>query len=73
MAAGIIARPGTKAGPCKGTCKHLDCAETRARAASKCLYCRMPVGYDTRVYQHGDYTVHALCHEEAAEVNATLF
>ena len=73
MAVGIIARPGTKAGPCKGICKHLDCAETRALAKSKCLYCRMPVGYDVRVYQHGDYTVHALCHEEAAEVNATLF
>jgi hypothetical protein len=73
MAAGILPKPGTTYGPCKTRCKHLDCADTRARAKSRCLYCRKPVGFSVRVYQHGDYTVHALCHELAAEHNATLF
>jgi hypothetical protein len=73
MAAGILPKPGTQYGPCKTNCKHLDCAETRARAESKCLYCRKVVGYGLRVYQHGDYTLHARCHEDAADRNATLF
>ncbi len=73
MAAGILPKPGSKLGPCKDACKHIDCEETRDRATSQCLYCRKPVGYGVRVYQHGDYTVHARCHEEAAERNATLF
>jgi hypothetical protein len=73
MAAGILPKPGTKLGPCKAKCQHIDCAETRARATSLCLYCRKPVGYGTPVYFHGDYTVHAICHEVAAESNSTLF
>ena len=73
MAAGILPIPGSKFGPCKAPCKHIDCAETRSRAESTCLYCQKPVGYNVRVYQHGDYTVHARCHEEAAETNSTLF
>jgi hypothetical protein len=73
MAAGILAAPGTKVGPCRGKCQHIDCNETRERAESRCIYCREKVGYRVRVYQHGDYTVHARCHEEAAEANAALF
>jgi hypothetical protein len=73
MAAGILPAPGATAGPCKAKCKHIDCAETRDRAASKCLYCYKAVGFGVRVYQHGEYTVHARCHEEAAELNAAIF
>jgi hypothetical protein len=73
MAAGILPKPGSKVGPCVKACKHLDCAETRARATSKCIYCRKPVGFDVRIYQHGDYTVHARCHEDAADRNAAMF
>ncbi len=73
MAAGILPKPGTKGGPCKNACKHVDCADTRERAASTCLYCKKAVGYGVRVYQHGEYTVHADCHEEAAENNAAMF
>lgn len=73
MAAGILPKPGTKAGPCRGKCAHIDCTETRERAASTCLYCHKAVGFGARVYQHGDYTVHARCHEEAAELNSALF
>ena len=73
MAAGILPKPGSKLGPCAKRCKHIDCSETRGRAESTCLYCRKTVGYGVRVYQHGEYTVHARCHEDAAENNATLF
>ncbi len=73
MAAGILPKPGSTAGPCATRCDHIDCAETRGRAASICLYCRQAVGYGVRVYQHGEYTVHARCHEEAADGGATLF
>lgn len=73
MAAGVLPKPGSKTGPCKIACSHIDCQETRERAASHCLYCRKAVGYGVRVYQHGAYTVHARCHEEAADVNAALF
>jgi len=73
MAAGILPKPGAKYGPCKAACRHIDCAETRERAASTCLYCGKAVGFGARVYQHGEYTVHARCHEEAAEINACLF
>ena len=73
MTAGILPKPGSKLGPCKGTCKHIDCAETRGRAESSCLYCRQAIGYGVRVYQHGEYTVHAVCHEDAAEKGGALF
>ena len=73
MAAGLLPKPGTTVGPCAIPCKHADCADTRARAATKCLYCQKKVGYAVRVYFHGDYTVHARCHEDACERNAGLF
>jgi hypothetical protein len=73
MAAEIILAPGKMRGPCKGWCRHPECKDMKARARSKCLYCSKPVGYEVKVYQHGDYTVHAACHEDAAERNATLF
>lgn len=73
MAAGVLPAPGAKLGPCRGKCAHIDCNETRQRAESRCIYCREVVGYRVRVYQRGEYTVHARCHEEAAERNAALF
>jgi hypothetical protein len=73
MAAGILPKPGTKLGPCKKECGHIDCLQIRSEAECTCLYCRKKVGYGVRVYRHGDYMVHARCHEEAAELNATLF
>ena len=72
MAAGILPKPETKLGPCK-RCEHIDCAETRASAESLCLYCRKPVGYGVRIYRHDEYTVHARCHEDAAERGHCLF
>jgi hypothetical protein len=72
MSAGILPKPGSKAGPCK-RCEHIDCTDTRSRADSTCLYCHKTVGYGVRIYQHGDYTVHAICHEVAADSNSCLF
>jgi hypothetical protein len=54
MAAGVLPKPGTKFGPCKGTCEHRDCAATRSQAASACPSCGKPIEYDTRFYQQDD-------------------
>lgn len=49
MAATMIERPGVGMGPCL-ECKHEDCAEYRAEAASPCAICEKPIGYDTRFF-----------------------
>ena len=68
MAAAMLARPGTKTGPCKGECAHKDCAGTRSMAATLCLYCKKPIGYGVRFYRtEADGLAHALCFEEAIE------
>lgn len=64
--------PGSKYGPCAGTCSHTDCAEQRADAAKICQICGAPIGYGNRTYMRDrtdDPTVneitfvHALCLE----------
>lgn len=72
MAAALIPGPGDPHGPCV-VCTHRDCDEHRRRARSICLYCRKPVGTGVLVYYHGDYTVHAACHEDASEKNGAMF
>jgi hypothetical protein len=73
MAAGILAKPGTDPGPCKGECHHRDCAETRRMAASTCRICGKPIGYERRFYRAPDgppgALLHAICLED--EVDAT--
>ena len=51
MAAGTLAAPGTKYGPCKKECKHTDCTNTRQMAESICPECKKPIGYETRFYK----------------------
>lgn len=63
MAAGSLPKPGTKYGPCKGTCQHTDCAQTRALAARLCPECGQPIGYDTRFYVDDDVARHSMCVE----------
>jgi hypothetical protein len=65
MAAGVLSKPGTNAGPCAEPCHHKDCAETRGMAAALCVYCGKPIGYDERFYQEGRALSHAECSEEA--------
>lgn len=71
MAAGILPAPGTKVGPCKAKCKHLDCAQTKAEAASPCRFCAKGIGYGVGFYRSklSGELAHAFCFEEAVERN----
>ena len=62
MATETIAEPGTKYGPCKKECKHIDCALMQKMAATSCTVCLEVIGYNEPFYEHADKTlVHALC------------
>lgn len=50
MAAGILAMPGTDAGPCLDPCGHRDCGETRFIAEFMCRFCKTSIGYERRFY-----------------------
>ena len=74
MAAGILSKPGSKFGPCRKPCAHLDCADTRKISGALCPYCSTPIGYDRRFYatrpdRSGPVVgyEHASCAEDAAE------
>lgn len=72
MAAGTLPAPGTRYGPCKGDCRHTDCAATRAEAASICRICGSAIGYERRYYKDPDAAavgplVHAACLEDQIE------
>lgn len=54
MAAESLPTPGTKHGPCANACAHRDCAATRQLAATKCIYCRRPIGFDKPFYDIAD-------------------
>lgn len=47
----ILSAPGTKHGPCKDKCHHIDCAATRKMAENKCGYCNKPIGFGERFYE----------------------
>ena len=67
MAAGTLAVPGTKHGPCAEECQHRDCAATRRSAEGRCRICGELIGYGTRVYWEDGVYVHADCVEDEAE------
>jgi len=68
MAWSVLAKPGTKFGPCKGECSHPDCACTREMAAALCIYCGKPIGYDTKLCgNHEKGYAHFICALEDAE------
>lgn len=60
MAAGILAGPGTEAGPCEGDCQHTDCAATREMAEAECVWCDEPIGYGVRFYEVDRFKHHSL-------------
>ena len=70
MAASLLARPGTKSGPCKNKCTHRDCAATRADAAHVCKFCKKQIGYDTLYYRVEGELQHAACAEACAAARA---
>ncbi len=47
MAWVMLSKPGTKYGPCKRACKHVDCAHTRNMAQRTCRFCDRQIGYET--------------------------
>lgn len=76
MAAGMLAPPGSEAGPClfetgHDVCTHFDCKLTRADAAAPCQLCSKAIGYETRFYLApgaiGRQLVHAVCLEKQIE------
>lgn len=71
MAAGILPKPGTKVGPCKGKCSHRDCAQTRQDAATPCRFCQKPIGYGENFIRARltGALAHAWCADEAVERN----
>lgn len=73
MAAGYLSPPGAKYGPCRGTCKHKDCAETRETSARSCELCGEPIGYDKNFYQAEQWRklTHAVCLETQVEQETT--
>jgi hypothetical protein len=71
MAAGMLGKPGSTAGPCKGKCKHRDCAETRRMLASVCPFCNKAIGPDTPFYRArlSEDLAHERCMESAVTRN----
>jgi cytochrome c553 len=67
MAAGMLPKPGTKFGPCKKSCQHKDCEQTRADAAAMCGICHEAIGYGRLFYREGSGLVHELCAAQVAE------
>jgi hypothetical protein len=71
MAAGVLPKPGSKVGPCKAKCEHIDCAETRASAVAPCRFCAKAIGYDVRFVRArlSGALAHETCIEAAVERN----
>lgn len=68
MAAGILPKPGSKYGPCKKKCEHIDCQRTRFEAWSKCRICNEAIGYNVRFYREDNNgLVHANCLEDEVD------
>ena len=65
MASGYLAKPGEPGGPCKGPCRHTDCAKSRADAASVCPHCHEPIGFGSRFYSTWGVLSHAACEEDS--------
>lgn len=72
MAASRLPKPGSKLGPCRKACKHIDCAQTRAMAARPCAICETPIQYERRFYSHSgiDELTHAECLEDQIDAHA---
>lgn len=50
MSALRILPPGIGLGPCKETCQHTDCAESRQQVKELCAICHAEIGYDVDFY-----------------------
>lgn len=62
-----LAGPSETGGPCKGRCKHPQCAEHRALARTKCFTCQRALGYlRPNVFRKEGYA-HADCVNELSK------
>lgn len=67
MASVSLPKPGTKYGPCKHNCKHIECAQTRRMVKQLCRFCNEAIDYDRQFNtdpDNQDELVHAVCLEE---------
>jgi len=69
MAWGILAKPGSKHGPCKGTCAHVDCAANRKTAEALCPDCGKSIGWNTPFVYYQGKPWHNSCLEIMVERN----
>ena len=67
MSAASVPAPGTKYGPCKHDCAHVDCAASRRQAHDDCIFCGEFIGYEVPWYAMEDGPAHAVCAEEDAD------
>jgi hypothetical protein len=68
VAASRIPRPGTKYGPCKEACAHIDCKAQREEAKTNCEFCHSAIGFGREFYYlSADDLAHAECYERHIE------
>jgi hypothetical protein len=76
MACSVIPKPGSKLGPCKGGCHHVDCRQTIRDAQTVCWFCLKPIGYERAYFRSqalwsaervSGYLAHADCMEIAVD------
>jgi hypothetical protein len=67
MAASLIAKPGTKFGPCKDACEHVDCRQSRELVNTCCFFCHSRIGYNKMFVTSGKRAAHDTCCELAVE------
>ena len=64
----VVSPPGTKYGPCKEPCNHVDCAASRGQASALCVYCGKPIGYASAwITEQNRSVAHWTCALDAAE------
>ena len=63
----ILQPPGTKNGPCKLPCKHIDCAQARADAEKICPICGLKIGYGAWFDDDDGVLSHIECSEDEQE------
>ena len=76
MAAISVSAPGTEYGPCPEPCNHTDCAYSRKTAATACIHCGKPIGYEIRFFTEGpsnkgEKLIHLVCYVERMEAQNT--
>lgn len=64
MTALFIPAPCTGYGPCNSDCVHRDCIWQRTTAASACVLCGQPIGYERHFHETERDVAHTVCIEQ---------